>query len=284
MARLTSEGASTACPNRHAQEVEALFPGVDAKSVLIVPTCQHAKVDLARVGEPVEQEKDALLERFVRWAKHVCDALERRGCWVDYVDPCSGLPMVHREHAHRVYGEVDALTTLLGYVTTNSGCCKIVLHPWEGLADDELEACERDEGIRTVVSVAYLAVSVAATLAHAHAARADVPGGVARWHLVANCMILAVLEARGCALVGGGGLDWSKVDLEEYMKKTAIWNLIVSFPITWMTGPHQPLTFWPGWLLSLLGASSGIFFLLACKYADMEGQQLVDMRHSSRKC
>lgn len=230
------------------------------------------------------------------------------------------------------------------------------------------------------MSVAYLAVSVAATLAHAHAARADVPGGVARWHLVANCMILAVLEARGwwtargargsapgkqptppgrgpnvawrcvlsqgiiqvriytdgllyrsmpvvfsiavrnlsafltalaigkrtswmrsglgcvgclllalshreglpiqllliqsslhfsSALVGGGGLDWSKVDLEEYMKKTAIWNLIVSFPITWMTGPHQPLTFWPGWLLSLLGASSGIFFLLACKYADM---------------
>lgn len=133
--RLTCQWRSTtACPARHAQEVEALFPGVNAKDVLIVPTCQHAKVDLARVGETVEQEKDTLLERFVAWAKCVCDALERRGCWADYVDPCSGLPMLHREHAHRVYGEVDALTTLLGYATTNSGCCKIVLHPRWGSA------------------------------------------------------------------------------------------------------------------------------------------------------
>lgn len=239
---------------------------------------------------------------------------------------------------------------------------------------------KRPRRTRTVVSMAYLAVSVAATLAHVHVVRAEVPGGVARWHLVSNCMVLAILQMRGwwkvrdgrsskpgktmasrsmgpsvawrcvlsqgiiqvriytdgllyrsmpvvfsiavrnlsafltalaigkrtswlrsgvgcigclllacshqeglpvqlllvqstlhfsSALVGGGGLDWSKVDLEEYMKKTALWNLIISLPITWMTGPHQSLAYWPGWLLSVLGASSGIFFLLTCKHADM---------------
>ena len=33
-----------------------------------------------------------------------------------------------------VYGEVDALTTLLQYKTTNTGCCKVVHHPKWGTA------------------------------------------------------------------------------------------------------------------------------------------------------
>ena len=57
----------------------------------------------------------------------------RQGHWADYIDPCSGLPMVHKEGA-AVYGEVDALVTLLGYPTANAGCCKVVLHPQWGSA------------------------------------------------------------------------------------------------------------------------------------------------------
>ena len=41
--------------------------------------------------------------------------------------------MVHKEGAG-VYGEVDALVTLLGYATANAGCCKVVLHPRWGSA------------------------------------------------------------------------------------------------------------------------------------------------------
>ena len=39
--------------------------------------------------------------------------------------------MINRDSQH-VYGEVDALVTLLNYQTTNSGCCKVVLHPHVG--------------------------------------------------------------------------------------------------------------------------------------------------------
>lgn len=39
---------------------------------------------------------------------------------------CSGLPMVHRG-TNAVYGEVEALVTLLGYKTQNAGCCKVGL-------------------------------------------------------------------------------------------------------------------------------------------------------------
>ena len=41
--------------------------------------------------------------------------------------------MVHKESAG-VYGEVDALVTLLGYATANAGCCKVALHPKWGSA------------------------------------------------------------------------------------------------------------------------------------------------------
>ena len=45
------------------------------------------------VGETVESEKDALLERFFAFARHVCAALRDQGHWADYIDPCSGLPV-----------------------------------------------------------------------------------------------------------------------------------------------------------------------------------------------
>lgn len=51
-----------------------------------------------------------------------------KGYWADYIDPCSGLPMIHK-NSNNVYGEVQGLVTLLGYQTQNAGCCKIILHP-----------------------------------------------------------------------------------------------------------------------------------------------------------
>lgn len=85
-------------------------------------------MDLVQWGENTDQEKDRLLEKFMAFAKAVCAHLAARGHWADYIDPCSGLPMINR-NTGSVYGEVEALVTLLGYKTQNAGCCKIVLHP-----------------------------------------------------------------------------------------------------------------------------------------------------------
>ena len=67
---------------------------------------QRASIDLVNVGETVEAEKDALLERFFAFARHVCAALRDQGHWADYIDPCSGLPvrlllLVPSASAHR---------------------------------------------------------------------------------------------------------------------------------------------------------------------------------------
>ena len=94
---------------------------------------QKASVDLVNVGPHVEREKDALLEAFVAFAGRACELLGAQGHWADYIDPCSGLPMLHRSGTG-VYGEVDALVTLLRYTTVNAGCCKVALHPQWGSA------------------------------------------------------------------------------------------------------------------------------------------------------
>ncbi|GIL74693.1 hypothetical protein Vretimale_2326 [Volvox reticuliferus] len=78
------------------REILTVFPQVNLDKLLIVPTCQHAAVDLVKTGENVENEKDRLLEQFLAWAKTVCDQLTVDGHWSDYIDPCSGLPVCLR--------------------------------------------------------------------------------------------------------------------------------------------------------------------------------------------
>ncbi|KAK9816425.1 hypothetical protein WJX72_000083 [[Myrmecia] bisecta] len=122
-----------ACPKTHEREFAAVFSGVQTDGLLIIPTCQRAGLDLVQTGEQIEDEKDRLLERFMTFAKAICDMLLSQGHWADYIDPCSGLPMIHRS-GMTTYSEVDALATLLGYKTQNAGCCKILLHPQWGSA------------------------------------------------------------------------------------------------------------------------------------------------------
>ena len=115
-------------PRTHKDEVSAIFPGVSTDDMLVVPTCQRSAVDLVEWGDDAAKEKDKLLVQFQKLAKAVCDALIAEGHWADYIDPCSGLPMIHKE-GNTVYGEVQALVTLLGYSTQNAGCCTVLLHP-----------------------------------------------------------------------------------------------------------------------------------------------------------
>eukprot|EP00850_Spirogloea_muscicola_P004193 SM000018S03558 [mRNA] locus=s18:34600:35835:+ [translate_table: standard] len=121
------------CPEHYKRELAAMFPGQDLGDVVIVPTCQRAAMELVRFGDEVEAEKDRLLEVFMAWAQAVHKEASSLGYFCDYIDPCSGLPMVHRGTS-TVYSEVDALQFFLGYSCQNAGCCKVVLHPKWGSA------------------------------------------------------------------------------------------------------------------------------------------------------
>ena len=104
---------------------------IDRQDVLAIPTIQKSVMDIVQIGPEIEKEKDRCLEAFVEFASELCDEIDRHGYWADYIDPCSGLPMLNKERAHH-YNEVDGFQHLLRYQTQNAGCCKILLHPRYG--------------------------------------------------------------------------------------------------------------------------------------------------------
>mmetsp|Transcript_10793 Transcript_10793/g.15906 ORF Transcript_10793/g.15906 Transcript_10793/m.15906 type:complete len:198 (+) Transcript_10793:34-627(+) len=96
--------------------------------LLAIPTNQHALHDLVGVGDEIEREKDRLLNVFLEFGKDLTSKLRSKGLWADYIDPCSGLPMVTLD-CNKVYSEVDGMECLLNYKAYNAGFCKILTHP-----------------------------------------------------------------------------------------------------------------------------------------------------------
>jgi len=104
-----------------------------ALQLLAIPTNQHAREDLVAVGDHIEAEKDRLLNVFLTFGKNICDQLRSQGFWADFIDPCSGLPMISL-NCNKVYSEVDGMECLLNYKAYNAGFCKILTHPKWGSA------------------------------------------------------------------------------------------------------------------------------------------------------
>jgi hypothetical protein len=73
------------------------------------------------------------LLQFIAFGKYLCEQLRAMGYWADYIDPCSGLPMISL-NCNKVYSEVDGMECLLNYKAYNAGFCKILTHPRWGSA------------------------------------------------------------------------------------------------------------------------------------------------------
>jgi hypothetical protein len=74
-----------------------------------------------------------LLLQFIEFGRDLCERILALGYWADFVDPCSGLPMLSRD-CNKVYSEVDGMECLLNYKAYNAGFCKILTHPKWGSA------------------------------------------------------------------------------------------------------------------------------------------------------
>lgn len=101
--------------------------------LLAMPTNQRAREDLVNIGPHIELEKDRLLNVFMTFGQDICSRIRNEGYWADYIDPCSGLPMLTKS-CNKVYSEVDGMEVLLNYRSYNAGFCKILTHPKWGSA------------------------------------------------------------------------------------------------------------------------------------------------------
>lgn len=95
-------------PKALQREIKHVFPSIDLQGLLIIPTLQKSAYDLVKFGGEVEEEKDRLLEQFFEFARPFCGELASRGYWADFIDPCSGLPMLTPD-CNKVFNEVDCI-------------------------------------------------------------------------------------------------------------------------------------------------------------------------------
>mmetsp|Transcript_39010 Transcript_39010/g.105660 ORF Transcript_39010/g.105660 Transcript_39010/m.105660 type:complete len:250 (+) Transcript_39010:129-878(+) len=122
------------CPKAMRRELKHVFTGKTVTDDWIaIPTNQHSEMDLVNVGDDVEFEKDRCLNVFMDFGKAICEQLRSCGYWADYIDPCSGLPML-TPNCNKVYSEVDGMQMLMHYPIMNAAMCKILLHPKWGSA------------------------------------------------------------------------------------------------------------------------------------------------------
>ena len=113
------------------REFKHIFPeieGNDTMQLYAIATNQKAKHDLVAIGDHIEAEKDRLLNVFLSFAHDFCQKIQKLGYWADYIDPCSGLPMLTR-NCNKVYSEVESMQVLLNYRAYSAGFCKILVHP-----------------------------------------------------------------------------------------------------------------------------------------------------------
>ena len=141
------------CSSLFLQELNLVFPDKDLTGLIAMPTMQKSKLDLVGIGEGVELEKDRCLENFMSFAQAFQRTLHLHTyantdantdadanadanadappptspapapVFFDFIDPCSGLAMVHTASS-KVFSEVDSAAQLLGYSTQNCGCCE----------------------------------------------------------------------------------------------------------------------------------------------------------------
>ncbi|CEO96757.1 hypothetical protein PBRA_005361 [Plasmodiophora brassicae] len=121
-------------PTLMSSDLPRIFPSLPMGSrVSVVTVMQKASEDLVQVTSAVALEKDRLLRHFFDYATALCNALSTAdsNCFVDFVDPCSGLP-VNTERGGAIYDEVESAQSLLKMQTSSVGCCSILHHPQWG--------------------------------------------------------------------------------------------------------------------------------------------------------
>mmetsp|Transcript_20 Transcript_20/g.38 ORF Transcript_20/g.38 Transcript_20/m.38 type:complete len:264 (+) Transcript_20:3-794(+) len=96
--------------------------------LLCIPTFQHTNSDMLEFTESAEKEKDLKLKGFYAWCQAVCQRLRKKGFWADYIDPCSGYPVLG-DSGSSTYNEVEGMQLLLRYRHSQVGMCKVILHP-----------------------------------------------------------------------------------------------------------------------------------------------------------
>lgn len=100
-------------------------------SVLVI--LQPSSCTLCEKSPRAEQQKQRLRQKFLQFGYQIAHQLQQRGYLVDAFDPRTGFPLLSQPGQLRL-DDVAVAHACLGYPTTDSDGCSVILHPAWGSA------------------------------------------------------------------------------------------------------------------------------------------------------
>lgn len=115
-----------------AQNLERVLPGWDLPVLWVVIVLQQARYELVETTPEIEQEKERLREKFLRFGFEVVFTLRDRGFSSNLIDPRTGYPLLSRP-GEIPHDDAAAVKALLGLPVIRNRCC-VLDHPVWGKA------------------------------------------------------------------------------------------------------------------------------------------------------
>ncbi|AFZ42817.1 hypothetical protein PCC7418_0589 [Halothece sp. PCC 7418] len=110
--------------------LEKMLPDWTLPTAWVVIILQKARFSLSTRSNIVEQEKQRLRERFMRFGVEVAFDLKEQGDLADLIDPRNGQPLLSHPGVLN-HDDVKVVSTLLGFPTA-LGDCTCMIHPHWG--------------------------------------------------------------------------------------------------------------------------------------------------------
>lgn len=112
--------------------LEKMLPDWTLPRAWVVIILQKARFPLLTCSHIVEQEKQRLRERFMRFGVEVAFDIKEQGELADLIDPRSGQPLLSHPGV-LCHDDVKVVSTLLGFHTAPGDCMRL-FHPQWGNA------------------------------------------------------------------------------------------------------------------------------------------------------
>ncbi|CAG7837092.1 unnamed protein product [Allacma fusca] len=123
------ECKAQACPDLLRRELSSLFVSTNMNDgpLTVITFVQRTKYDMSAWSESVEDEREEVIENFIKSAKEMCSELRRNSQWADFVEPNSGRPFFS-PYTNATFFETDERYRHLGFRIQDLGCCKVISH------------------------------------------------------------------------------------------------------------------------------------------------------------
>ncbi|MBW4649592.1 MAG: methylmalonic aciduria and homocystinuria type D protein [Kastovskya adunca ATA6-11-RM4] len=115
-----------------AQNLEQVIPDWNSPALWVVLVLQRSQYPLSECTPDVEQEKERLREKFLRFGFDVAFNLRDSQFWSDLIDPRTGSPLLSRP-GKIPHDDTAVVNALLGFPITYNRCT-VLEHPTWGSA------------------------------------------------------------------------------------------------------------------------------------------------------